>query len=89
MPETHHEPDADVDVATSLDAVRDQIAAAARAAGRAPEDVVLVAVGKLQPVERVRAALVAGHRVFGENGCRRPPASGPPSEGNSPMCGST
>jgi hypothetical protein len=67
MPETQHEPDAGVEVATSLDAVRNHIAAAARAAVRAPEDVVLVAVGKLQPVERVRAALVAGHRVFGEN----------------------
>lgn len=67
MPETQHQPDIDVDVAANLDAVRDHIAAAARAAGRAAEEVVLVAVGKLQPVERVHAALVAGHRVFGEN----------------------
>jgi PLP dependent protein len=36
-------------------------------AGRAPEEVELVAVSKTVPVERVRAAIAAGHRVFGEN----------------------
>ena len=30
-------------------------------------EVVLIAVSKLQPVERVEAVLAAGHRVFGEN----------------------
>ena len=39
----------------------------ARAAGRDPHEVTLVAVGKAHPVERVEAALAAGHRVFGEN----------------------
>ncbi|MGX0975660.1 pyridoxal phosphate enzyme (YggS family) [Roseovarius sp. MBR-51] len=37
------------------------------AAGRAPEDVDLIAVSKVQPEERVAAVLDQGHRVFGEN----------------------
>lgn len=56
-----------VDVAANLRRVTGQISAAATAAGRTPEEVTLVAVGKVQPVERVEAALVAGHRIFGEN----------------------
>jgi PLP dependent protein len=54
-------------IAASLQAVRARIEAAARAVGRAPADVTLVAVSKAQPEERVRAALAAGQRVFGEN----------------------
>jgi hypothetical protein len=67
MADAQLETNMDAAVAANLEDVRGHIRAAARAAGRAPEDVVLVAVGKLQPVERVRAALLAGHRVFGEN----------------------
>ena len=51
----------------ALAAVRHRIARAARAAGRAPEDVTLIAVSKQQPWERVQALLDAGHRVFGEH----------------------
>lgn len=40
---------------------------AARAAGRDASAVTLVAVSKLQPDDRVAAALAAGQRVFGEN----------------------
>ena len=40
---------------------------AARAAGRDPGAVTLVAVSKTHPAEAVRAALLAGQRVFGEN----------------------
>ena len=54
-------------VAERLEAVRERIAAAARAAGRDPAAVTLVAVGKAHPAARVEAALAAGHRVFGEN----------------------
>jgi len=61
------EKDADVNVAANLQTVRSQIEEAAKAAGRAPGDVTLVAVGKVQPVERVEAALAEGQRVFGEN----------------------
>jgi pyridoxal phosphate enzyme (YggS family) len=56
-----------VDVAANLAAVRERIAAAARAAGRDPAAVTLVAVGKGHPAERARAALLAGQRIFGEN----------------------
>ena len=41
--------------------------AAARAAGRAPDDVALVAVSKQQPDDRVEALLAVGQRIFGEN----------------------
>ncbi len=44
-----------------------RIEAAAEAAGRAPSDVTLVAVSKMQPGERIEAVLAAGQRVFGEN----------------------
>ena len=46
---------------------RHRIARAARAAGRAPEDVALTAVSKQQPWDRVAELLAAGHRIFGEN----------------------
>jgi hypothetical protein len=55
------------DVAERIRAVRARIATAARAVGRDPAAVTLVAVGKAQPEERIRAALAAGQRVFGEN----------------------
>jgi hypothetical protein len=54
-------------VAANLQRVRERIAAAARAAGREPGSVTLVAVAKLQPEDRVQAALAAGQCVFGEN----------------------
>jgi PLP dependent protein len=54
-------------IAANLDAVRARIGAAARAAGRLPSSVALVAVGKTHPTASLRAALVAGHRLFGEN----------------------
>ena len=55
------------EIAANLDAVKARIAEAARAAGRAPEEVTLVAVGKAHSPAVVRDALEAGHRVFGEN----------------------
>ena len=54
-------------IAANLATVRARIAGAARAAGRAPDGVTLVAVGKTHGPEAIRAALVAGQRVFGEN----------------------
>jgi pyridoxal phosphate enzyme (YggS family) len=54
-------------VAANLGAVRGRIAAAARAVGRDPDAITLVAVSKAQPDERVIAALEAGQRTFGEN----------------------
>jgi hypothetical protein len=47
--------------------VRARIDAAARAAGRAPAEVTLIAVSKTHGADRVRELLAAGHRVFAEN----------------------
>lgn len=55
------------DVAATRAEILARIAAAAEAAGRQPADVTLIAVSKLQPDDRVDAALAAGQRVFGEN----------------------
>lgn len=47
--------------------VRKGIAAAARRAGRSPEEITLMAVSKTFAVEQVREVYRAGLRVFGEN----------------------
>jgi pyridoxal phosphate enzyme (YggS family) len=52
---------------TALAEIRERIAAAAREAGRDPAEITLVAVSKVQPLERIEAVLEEGHRVFGEN----------------------
>jgi pyridoxal phosphate enzyme (YggS family) len=54
-------------IAERLAAVRARIAAAARAAGRDPAAVALVAVGKTMPEAAIAEALAAGQRLFGEN----------------------
>ncbi|SIO48185.1 hypothetical protein SAMN05444722_2505 [Rhodovulum sp. ES.010] len=51
----------------SLEEIRDRVAKAEAEAGRAPGAVTLIAVSKVQPLERVEAVLEAGHRIFGEN----------------------
>ena len=51
----------------SLEAIKARIAKAAVAHGRDPEDITLIAVSKVQPLERVEAVLAEGQRVFGEN----------------------
>jgi hypothetical protein len=53
--------------ADHLAEVNRRIAEAAKAAGRQPSDVTLVAVSKTHGPERVRELLDAGQRVFGEN----------------------
>lgn len=57
----------DFDSAQARAAILGRIAEAAKAAGRAAEDVTLTAVSKLQPWERIAPVLAAGQRVFGEN----------------------
>ena len=52
---------------TGLVEIRARIDKAAREAGRDPSGISLVAVSKLQPLDRIEAVLAAGHRVFGEN----------------------
>ena len=54
-------------IAAGLAAVRGRIVAAARAVGRDPAAVTLVAVAKTHGPEAVAAALAQGQRVFGEN----------------------
>ena len=51
----------------NLQAVRKRIAAAARAAGRDPADVALLAVSKTRPADDVRALAALGQADFGEN----------------------
>jgi pyridoxal phosphate enzyme (YggS family) len=51
----------------SLADIVGRLNAAERAAGRAEGSVTLIAVSKVQPLDRVEAVLEAGHRIFGEN----------------------
>jgi PLP dependent protein len=55
------------DLAENLRAVRARIDAAARAAGRDPSEVSLLAVSKTWPADAVRALAALGQRDFGEN----------------------
>ncbi len=47
--------------------IQARISAACDAAGRNTQDVELIAVSKVQPLDRVQAILDEGHRIFGEN----------------------
>lgn len=60
-------PDIAGQIRANLDDVHARIAQAAKDAGRDPGSVNLIAVSKVQPEERIQAALTAGHRVYGEN----------------------
>ena len=51
----------------SLSEINQRMHKAAVAAGRDADAVTLIAVSKVQPVERVAKVLESGHRVFGEN----------------------
>ena len=51
----------------SLETIRQASTKACQKAGRAEQDVTLIAVSKVQPLARVAAILDQGHRVFGEN----------------------
>lgn len=54
-------------VVKNLAEVRERIAAAARSAGRLPEEIALMAVSKTFPAGIIREAYQAGQRLFGEN----------------------
>ena len=54
-------------IASNLQAVQARIAEAARAAGRNPESIQLLAVSKTWPLDSVLAAAAAGQSAFGEN----------------------
>ena len=54
-------------IAENIAQVRERVDAAARRAGRPPESITLMGVGKTFPALAVREAYAAGLRVFGEN----------------------
>ena len=51
----------------SLTDIQTRISTAALAHGRNLSDITLIAVSKVQPLERIEAVLSEGHRTFGEN----------------------
>jgi pyridoxal phosphate enzyme (YggS family) len=54
-------------IVNNLQAVKSRIAAAARVAGRNPDDIKLLAVSKTFGADAIRAAVNAGQRAFGES----------------------
>lgn len=54
-------------ISTNLQAVRERVEAAARAVGRTPGEVAVLAVSKTWPVASILEAARAGQRAFGEN----------------------
>jgi len=54
-------------IASNIEAIREQIAAACREAGRDPSEVRLIAVSKTQPASLVKEAFDAGQIEFGES----------------------
>jgi PLP dependent protein len=54
-------------IASNLAEIRERIARSAASAGRAPEDITLVAVSKTFPPEAIRSTFELGLRQFGEN----------------------
>jgi hypothetical protein len=56
-----------VGIAENLTSIREHIRAAARRAGRNPDETMLLAVSKTFPAEAIIEAYEAGQRLFGEN----------------------
>ncbi|MCC7319471.1 MAG: YggS family pyridoxal phosphate-dependent enzyme [Rubellimicrobium sp.] len=63
---------------SGLSTIRERVAAAAGAAGRAADSVTLIAVSKTQPADRIAAVLDEGQRVFGENRVQEAEGRWPP-----------
>ena len=57
----------DLSIVERLERVREDIASAARAAGRAPSGITLIAVSKGQSAADIAQVIAAGQLVFGEN----------------------
>jgi pyridoxal phosphate enzyme (YggS family) len=66
------------DPVAALAAVRHEIAAACREAGRHPDDAILVAVSKTFSADAIAPVITAGQRVFGENRVQEANAKWPP-----------
>lgn len=56
-----------IEIAHSIDSVRERISAAAERSGRKADDITLVAVTKTMPAKDVATALSCGIRIIGEN----------------------
>lgn len=56
-----------INVVQNLALVKERVVKAATAAGKAPEEITLVAVSKRASATAVQALVAAGHRDFGEN----------------------
>ena len=54
-------------IAENIAYIHEQIEKTAQGVGRTASSIQLVAVSKMQPPEKIREALDAGHRLFGEN----------------------
>ena len=51
----------------SIDKILSKVEKAAKKAGRNKDDVKVIAISKVQPLERIKRVLNQGHRIFGEN----------------------
>ncbi|MED5532439.1 MAG: YggS family pyridoxal phosphate-dependent enzyme [Pseudomonadota bacterium] len=51
----------------SIDKILSKVEKAAKKAGRNKDDVKVIAISKVQPLERIKRVLNRGHRIFGEN----------------------
>ena len=56
-----------MNIAENIHAIRERMAAAARAAGRRPEEILLVGASKMNDAAACRAAIAAGIDALGEN----------------------
>jgi len=72
------ETSSDVTISQALATVRSDIAEAARASGREPSAVTLVAVSKGHDADEAAQAIAAGQRVFGENRVQEAQGKWPP-----------
>jgi len=74
----------DLPIATALHTLRQKIAAAAKAAGRDPASIELLAVSKTQGPEPIEEAIAAGQSAFGENRVQEAAAKYPPLKARYP-----
>jgi PLP dependent protein len=74
----------DLPIATALHTLRQTIAAAAKAAGRDPASIELLAVSKTQGPEPIGQAIAAGQSAFGENRVQEAAAKYPPLKARYP-----
>jgi len=73
------------DIRARLDDVEARIAKAAKAAGRDPASITLIAVSKGHDAAAAELAIAAGHRQFGENRVQEAQAKWPPLKAESPV----